>query len=136
METATQTDVFISYSREDHAAASRFAQWCVERGWTVWWDDAIAPGRKWDQAIEQALAQVAESGANHGQILAAPVVNGLSRAKVLGVRKNGGACCLALSTDGHHAVAHEKQNRQVIDSSVTICVSPRTPGPARCLGSS
>ena len=83
-----------------------------------------APGRNWDQAIEQALAQVAESGANHGQILAAPVVNGLSRAKVLGVRKNGGVCCLALSTDGHHAVAHEKQNLQVIDSSVTICVSP------------
>lgn len=57
MDTATHPDVFISYSRGDHAAASRFAQWCVERGWTVWWDEAITPGRKWDQAIEHALAQ-------------------------------------------------------------------------------
>jgi hypothetical protein len=56
MDSAALPDVFISYSHEDRAAAKRFAQWCATFGWTVWWDEAIAPGRKWDQAIERALA--------------------------------------------------------------------------------
>ena len=56
MDTAAHPDVFISYAREDRESASRFAQWCTASGWTVWWDEAIAPGRKWDQAIERALA--------------------------------------------------------------------------------
>ena len=56
MDSAAISDVFISYSHEDRASASRFALWCAGFGWTVWWDEAIAPGRKWDQAIERALA--------------------------------------------------------------------------------
>lgn len=55
--TAASPDVFISYAREDQASASRLAQWCTECGWTVFWDQAITPGRKWDQAIEHALAE-------------------------------------------------------------------------------
>jgi hypothetical protein len=56
MDSAAISDVFISYSHEDRASANRFAKWCAAFGWTVWWDEAIAPGRKWDQAIERALA--------------------------------------------------------------------------------
>jgi len=54
-EPTEPLEVFISYAREDRDRASHYAQWCTAHGWSVWWDQAIAPGRKWDQAIERAL---------------------------------------------------------------------------------
>ncbi len=56
MNPPARPDVFISYAREDHEAAARVAHWCASLGWSVWWDQNIAPGRKWDDAIESALA--------------------------------------------------------------------------------
>lgn len=61
-------------------------------------------------SADAGLLVLAESGANHGQILAAPVATGLLRAKGLGGRRNGGACCLALSADGQHAVVSTMDN--------------------------
>jgi len=52
-------DVFISYSRQDE----RRAEWVVGllegRGFSVWWDRQIPPGRTWDQVIGAALDEAA-----------------------------------------------------------------------------
>lgn len=49
------TDVFISYSRNDAAAAERFARGFEALGYSVWWDVALRSGETFDEAIEQAL---------------------------------------------------------------------------------
>ncbi|WP_338245514.1 TIR domain-containing protein [Aurantiacibacter hainanensis] len=51
----TSTDIFISYSREDHDKASVVAS-CLEReGYDVWWDDALHSGDSFDMVIEDHL---------------------------------------------------------------------------------
>jgi hypothetical protein len=50
-----QTDIFISYSNADKAKAKSLAEVCEARGWGVWWDRHIAPGKKFDAEIEVAL---------------------------------------------------------------------------------
>lgn len=48
-------DVFISYSREDRAAAKYFAQCLTDEGFSVWWDAALHSGESFDQVIEREL---------------------------------------------------------------------------------
>lgn len=48
-------DVFISYSREDRAAARHFAQSLTNEGLSVWWDAALHSGETFDEVIEREL---------------------------------------------------------------------------------
>ena len=48
-------DVFISYSREDRAAARHFAQSLSDEGLSVWWDAALHSGETFDEVIEREL---------------------------------------------------------------------------------
>ena len=47
--------VFISYAREDAAAASRLADDLARRGWDVWWDPELIAGQHFDEVIEHEL---------------------------------------------------------------------------------
>ena len=49
------SDVFISYASADRERARMMAEALVERGWSVWWDRVIPPGRQFDEVIEEAL---------------------------------------------------------------------------------
>ena len=51
------SDVFLSYSRKDLARARALAEALEARGWSVWWDREIPPGRTFDDVIEEALGQ-------------------------------------------------------------------------------
>jgi len=48
-------DIFISYCREDRAAARHFADSFTQEGFNVWWDAAIRSGQTFDEVIEKAL---------------------------------------------------------------------------------
>jgi hypothetical protein len=50
------SDIFISYARPDRERARMFAAAFEHRGWSVWWDREIPPGRTFDDVIEEALA--------------------------------------------------------------------------------
>ncbi|UUR07164.1 TIR domain-containing protein [Sphingomonas glaciei] len=52
-------DIFISYSRDDRAAARHFAKCLEEDGFTVWWDAALHSGESFDQVIERELRAAA-----------------------------------------------------------------------------
>lgn len=52
-------DVFISYAREDLQFVRRLAGELEKRGWSVWWDRSILPGRDFQEVIEQALLEAA-----------------------------------------------------------------------------
>lgn len=49
-------DIFLSYAREDVAAARSLAHWLEQNGWSVWWDRKIAAGKTFDAVIAQELA--------------------------------------------------------------------------------
>ena len=49
------TDIFISYSREDRAAARYFAECFGQEGFNVWWDAALHSGETFDEVIEKEL---------------------------------------------------------------------------------
>ena len=49
------SDIFISYSRADKARVKPLAEEPARRGWSVWWDHTIPPGKSWDREIEKAL---------------------------------------------------------------------------------
>lgn len=51
------SDIFISYARADRERARLMAGALERRGWSVWWDHDIPPGRNFDDVIEEALAQ-------------------------------------------------------------------------------
>ena len=55
MEPWGGRDVFISYSREDRAAARHFAQSLADEGLSVWWDAALHSGETFDEVIEREL---------------------------------------------------------------------------------
>jgi TolB-like protein len=48
-------DIFLSYSREDQATASRFADGLERAGFSVWWDQALRSGEAYDEVTEKAL---------------------------------------------------------------------------------
>lgn len=50
------SDIFVSYARDDTAKAKILAEALQKRGWSVWWDRNIPPGKSFDQVIEEALA--------------------------------------------------------------------------------
>lgn len=48
-------DIFISYANADRGAASRLADALTGRGYAVWWDRTIPPGRVFDEVIQEAI---------------------------------------------------------------------------------
>ena len=48
-------DVFISYAKGDRSRAAELASILETKGWSVWWDRDILPGRTFDDVIEEAL---------------------------------------------------------------------------------
>lgn len=49
------SDIFISYASADRERAKVIAESLAARGWSVWWDRVIPPGREFDEVIEEAL---------------------------------------------------------------------------------
>jgi formylglycine-generating enzyme required for sulfatase activity len=49
------SDIFISYANADRARVQPLVAALRQRGWSVWWDRTIPPGKTWDQVIEAAL---------------------------------------------------------------------------------
>lgn len=49
------SDIFISYASADRERTSVLARALEARGWSVWWDRVIPPGRQFDEVIEEAL---------------------------------------------------------------------------------
>jgi len=50
-------DIFISYARSDREKAKAIADALEQRGYKVWWDPKIPPGKKFDEVIEEVLSQ-------------------------------------------------------------------------------
>lgn len=48
-------DIFLSYASVDRDKARRVAEALAGRGWSVWWDRDIPPGKSFDQVIEEAI---------------------------------------------------------------------------------
>jgi hypothetical protein len=49
------SDIFISYASADRDRARLLADALSQKGWLVWWDRTIPPGKEFDQVIEEAL---------------------------------------------------------------------------------
>jgi TIR domain/Deoxyribonuclease II len=49
------SDIFISYSNADRARIRPLVDALTRRGWSVWWDRTIPPGKTWDRMIEDAI---------------------------------------------------------------------------------
>ncbi len=49
--------IFVSYAKENLSQASDLAAALESKGWLVWWDRQIPPGRTFDEVIEEALTQ-------------------------------------------------------------------------------
>ena len=52
-------DVFVSYARNDRDRVAPLVAAIEARGWTVWWDPAIAPGEEFDRQIAAELKSCA-----------------------------------------------------------------------------
>jgi hypothetical protein len=51
-----KTDVFLSYAREDSAAAARLYSALCQAGLVVWFDkESLRPGERWQRAVEAAI---------------------------------------------------------------------------------
>jgi hypothetical protein len=50
-----ETDIFLSYARQDRPTARIFAECLIEEGFTVWWDASLHSGETFDEVIEQRL---------------------------------------------------------------------------------
>src|ERR1019366_3113198 len=53
------SDIFVSYSSADRARAAMLARALEVRGWSVWWDRTIPPGRQYDEGLEEARPDIA-----------------------------------------------------------------------------
>jgi TIR domain len=51
----TMPDIFISYASADRDRARLLADRLTNRGYSVWWDRTIAPGRVLDEVIQEAI---------------------------------------------------------------------------------
>jgi hypothetical protein len=49
------SDIFISYASPDRDKARALAGVLDAKGWSVWWDRTIPPGKEFDEVIETAL---------------------------------------------------------------------------------
>ena len=49
------SDIFISYASPDRDKARALAGVLGAKGWSVWWDRTIPPGKEFDEVIEAAL---------------------------------------------------------------------------------
>ena len=45
------SDIFLSYSSADRNKANAVVGMLEQRGWTVWWDHLILPGKTWDETL-------------------------------------------------------------------------------------
>lgn len=48
-------DIFVSYAHRDRAMAEKLVKGLKEEGWSVWWDDELVGGTRFDRAIGDAL---------------------------------------------------------------------------------
>ncbi|MGH7806730.1 MAG: toll/interleukin-1 receptor domain-containing protein, partial [Thermodesulfobacteriota bacterium] len=49
------SDIFISYKSSDRERVRVLVEALEGRGWSVWWDREIPPGKTFDQVIEEEL---------------------------------------------------------------------------------
>lgn len=49
------SDIFLSYASSDVQRAEQLAHALERKGWTVWWDRQIPPGKIFDEVIQQAM---------------------------------------------------------------------------------
>jgi hypothetical protein len=49
------SDIFISYASADREHARQLADALIRRGYSVWWDRTIPPGRVFDEVIQEAI---------------------------------------------------------------------------------
>ncbi len=49
------SDIFISYATADRKRAKQIADALAEKGWSVWWDRRIPPGKTFSRVIKQAI---------------------------------------------------------------------------------
>jgi TIR domain len=54
-EGVGEADVFVSYARPDRDFVANLVKALEDRGFEVWWDDEIRPGRKFSASIQRAL---------------------------------------------------------------------------------
>jgi hypothetical protein len=52
----SMSDIFVSYARADKEKAELLANAFSQKGWSVWWDREIPPGKSFDETIENALS--------------------------------------------------------------------------------
>jgi hypothetical protein len=50
------SDIFISYASVDRPRVKPLVDALQGRGWSVWWDRKIPPGKTWAQVLETALS--------------------------------------------------------------------------------
>jgi hypothetical protein len=50
------SDIFISYSKTDHALASKLSACLEAEGWTVWWDKSLGAADLYRAEILKQLA--------------------------------------------------------------------------------
>ena len=50
------SDVFLSYANADRDRAVAIAELLRTRGYSVWWDRTIPPGRMFDEVLQEALS--------------------------------------------------------------------------------
>ncbi len=48
-------DIFISYKSSDRERIQTLVKALEQKGWSVWWDRIIPPGRTFDEVIEEAI---------------------------------------------------------------------------------
>jgi adenylate cyclase len=51
-------DIFISYSKADHALALKLSAALEAEGWTVWWDKSLGAADRYRDEIMKQLAAV------------------------------------------------------------------------------